>query len=246
MTDREELRKAAASRRSDSTVERASTAWHCAFCLRDFQTEPGLMNHHCKERERLELLKSPTGQAAYGYYSEWMRLHKRSVPPQEKFLDSRQFNHFVKFVDWAEKTAIPNPHQFIKLMVDSNTLPVMWCRDTTFMLYLQWYDNAYPPEQQFIETFDYLKRIAAEEKILLCEVFEHFTAFEMASLIRRRKLSPWLLVLSPKFLKWLQTLPPHELDVVNEAVNFNAFSQKLRDRPDLAREFRRACESEAL
>lgn len=243
--DREALRRAAASRRSDVAIQTTPSAtWHCEFCLRDFQTENGFMKHRCAERERLEELKSPRGQAAYAYYSEWMRLQKRSVPVADRFMSSRQYNYFIKFTDWVEKTAIPNPNQFIKVMVETGTQPVLWCRDTTYAMYLQWYDNAYPPVNQFIETYDRLVNHATELGVPLTEVYPAMGASLIARLVRRRKLSPWLLVVSQKFLKWVQALPPAEREIVSEAVNFGAYAAKLNQNPELARELRAVCDAE--
>jgi hypothetical protein len=202
------------------------------------------MKHHCPERERLEELQSPRGQAAYNLYAEWMRLHKRSVPAAETFLHSKQYNYFIKFVDWSEKTAIPNPNQFIRVMVETGTQPVLWCRNQTYSLYLQWYDGAYPPEQQFIETLDRMHSMSHDYRVPINELYAAIGAFELAKLVRRRKLSPWLLVVSPNFLRFVTALPQHERDVLNEAINFGAYAAKLNERPELAKEFRRACESE--
>ena len=239
--DRDELRKAAASRRSDVVQERAAVVWHCEFCTRDFQTENGLMRHFCQEREKLDLLRSPRGQAAYAHYSTWMRLQKRSVPPAETFMNSRQFNHMVKFADWADRTSIPNAEQFIRLMVQSGTQPALWCRDNTYALYLDWYDNAYPPEQQFVESLDFIKTHMSGEN-----PFDEFTAQELTSLIRRRKLSPWLLIASGKFLEWARKQPPELTQMVNDAINFGAFINKIKAHPELATEFKEACKSEGL
>ena len=245
MMDRETLRKAAASRRSDldaPAVEKR--AWHCDHCLRNFQTENGFMNHFCAEREKLEELRSPRGIAAYAFYCEWMKLKKRSAPAADTFMTSKQYNHFMKFVDWSNKTAIPNPNQFIKVMVETGTLPVLWCRDTTYAMYLQWYDNAYPPLEQFIETYDALACRAREAGVPIDEVYQAIGPKEIARLVRRRKLSPWLLVVSQKFLRWVQALPSQDREILGEAINFGAYAMKLNQQPDLARELRAACESE--
>ena len=221
--EREALRKAAASRRSDAKVERPNVAWHCEFCVRDFQTERGLMDHRCLAREKLDLLKSPVGQAAYTWYSEWMKLQKRSVPPPETFLNSRQFNHMVKFAEWVDKISVPIPTQFIRLMVESGTQPVLWCRDSTYAMYLEWYDGAYPPEQQLIDSLDFIKREWLEHEDLESgNPFDMWNGRELAALVRRRKISPWLLIASEKFLGWIKRQPKHMADLVSETVNFSA------------------------
>jgi hypothetical protein len=239
--DREELRKSAASR-SDGTIPAASATWPCEFCMKDFVTEGGFMRHHCAARERLELLKSPKGQAAYSFYSQWMKIKKFSVPAQDRFMSSKQFNYFIKFVEWAEKTAIPNPVNFVQLMVDHSVEPVLWCRDSTYSMYLEWYDNMYPPREQFMETLLALEKHAEEHGVPLDKVYEALGASTVAKLVRRRKLSPWLLTLSPNFLHWVQALPVHDREIVADAVNFGAFAAKINQNPELAKELRTACE----
>jgi hypothetical protein len=209
-------------------------------------TELGFMKHHCRERDRLDQLRSPVGQAAYAAYGEWMRLQRRSVPPAETFMTSRQYNHFIKFAEWADKTAIPNVSSFIKLMVDSGTQPVLWCRSNTYELYLQHYDSTFPPEQQFVESLEQLKLMAIDHGCEVSELFQQLGAIELAKLVRRRKLSPWVLVVSPKFLKWAAGLAQYERDIMNEAVNFMAYANRLNANRELARLFREACEQEGL
>lgn len=244
--DREALRKAAASRRAEATPEKASHVWRCDHCLRDFQTENGFMKHFCVERDKLERLQSPQGQAAYAMYSEWMRLQRRSVPPASTFMVSKQFNYFMQFALWSEKTAIPNVNQFIKLMVDSGTQPVLWCRTATYMLYLEWYDNTYPPEQQFVESFDLLHMLATDHHCTVQEIYTELGASEIAKLVRRRKLSPWLLVASRKFLMWVSSLPQVEREILNGAIDFAAFAKKINQQKELAADFGRACEAEGI
>lgn len=204
------------------------------------------MRHICRERERLDELRTPIGQAAYAYYGEWLRLQRRSVPKPEAFMRSAQYQHLLRFARWVDTTAVPNPNQFIKLMVETGTLPALWCRSQTYEMYLQWYDGVYPPEEQFLETYDRLVTMASDLKVPLAEVYGAIGPNELARLVRRRRLSPWLLVVSPRFLTWVQTLDHTARDVLNDAISFSAYASKLRQRPELARELRRACEAEGI
>jgi hypothetical protein len=244
--NREDLRKSAAGRRNSLVETPQNTVWHCEYCSRDYQTENGFMNHHCREREKLDELRSPLGQSAYLHYSAWLRYKKRSVPPAETFMASRQYNYFIKFAEWAAKTAIPNIDRFIELMVETDTPPMLWCRNTTFALYLQWYDSTYPPEFQFIETLDFLKITASDYACDLRDVFSTLGYTAIAKLVRRRKISPWLLVVSPVFLRWAQSLSQEKRDILNEAIDFRTYADKIKERPELAAELRTACQQEGL
>lgn len=241
--NREELKALAASRRTNESVPQdKAVVWNCEYCLRPFMTENGFMKHFCQERERIEYMRTPQGQAAYSYYGEWMRAQKRSVPAIDRFMASRQYTFFVKFADWVERVAIPDTDRFIKLMVDSKTQPVLWCRDTTFAMYLEWYDGVRPPEVQFLETYEVLLKLAADLEVPVSDVYTALGPREIAKLVRRRKISPWLLTVSRKFLLWVQSLDNINQDIVKDAINLGTFAMKLNKNPELSQMLRQSAE----
>lgn len=237
--NREDLRKAANHRRADEADE-AKVSWDCTFCNRSWATELGFMKHKCKEREKLDKLQSIQGQAAYSYYSEWMRTRKMSVPSAERFLASRYYNHFIRFAEHVERTAIPNVEQFIKRMVEFNYDPVMWTNRAVYASYLEWFDRAYPPEKQFIESLEQLQSLARDEEVPLPEIYTALGTERLIKLVRRRKVSPWFLVTSKKFISWASALPEFEKQMVTDCINVGAYGLKLQARPDLVHLFRAA------
>lgn len=247
--DRDQIRQAAKSRRSSATIEQSQVkkiAWDCEYCNRTFATENGFMDHNCIAKNKLDQLKSPLGQAAYSYYSIWMKQKGRSVPPQETFMSSRQYSNFIRFAEWVEKLSIPNPEQFIRLMIEADVQPPLWCRHNTYTMFLQWYEGIYSPEEQFIDSLEELKHIAVDLECTVSDIFEKLGPVEISKLVRKRKISPWLLVTSKVFLTWAQKRPQFEKDMLNEAIDFKTFASKLGSRPDITPLFKKACESEGL
>lgn len=238
--DREELRKNAKSRRQSADIEDTKIVWNCTYCQRPFQTETGFMNHKCKGRERLDELRSPVGQQAYSLYAEWMRVRKMTVPPIENFMESRYFRAFVKFSEYANKTAIPNVLQYVKFMVEQKIDPMLWTNRAMYASYLEWFDDAFPPESQFIESLDRLLMMVADHKVEPKDIFKALGTEKIVNMVRRRKLTPWLLVTSSAFLKWASALDPHERSVLTDCVDVGAYSLKLQKRADLATMFRKA------
>jgi hypothetical protein len=247
MLDRESLRRAAAARRAEAPApEPQAPSWRCGHCGRDFTAEHFFMRHRCKERERAEELRSPAGQAAYAFYSEWMRLRRYSVPPIENFAASAYYTRMVKFARWVEKTAVPNVNMMIRFLVERDVDPTMWTMTSTYVAYLEWYDQVYPPESQFVETLDRLSMLAADHRTTIPGLWAALGPDELVRLVRRRHLSPWFLVVSTSFHAWVNTLEPVKREVVVDAVNFAAYAQKLRARPELGAELRAACVAEGL
>jgi hypothetical protein len=243
--DREVLRQNSANRRTDTKTEDRPTVWKCTYCSRDFQTETWFMRHRCHEKEKLELLQSPIGQMAYALYSEWMKKLKRSVPPAATFLISKQFNYFIKFAEHVKKIGIPYG-SFIDFMVQNGIQPVLWCKSTTYEMFTQWYENIYPPEQQFIESIDLLHELCRQNGCETSNIYETLGVSAIAKLVRQRKLSPWLLITSTKFKEWVTLKSDIEKQLLSEAIDFVTYSKKLSAQKNLAREFEAVCAGEGL
>ena len=195
------------------------------------------MSHRCKERDRIEELKSAVGQSAYAHYSEWMKAKKRSVPPIETFATSKYYSTFIKFAEHAIKTNIPNTKQFIRLMVDHQDIsPSLWCRDNIYSLYLEWYDQAYPPEVQVLESLEFIKEMIAEYK---CPP-------ALSTYIKRRKLSPWFLSASKVFRDHLVTCPAMEKEKLERSMNIGAMIARIQKDAGLFQFFNRVTLSEGL
>lgn len=221
--------------------------WRCEFCTRDFVNEMPFMNHRCRERDRIEELRGSIGQAAYAHYSEWMRASKKSVPPIETFATSKFYSTFVKFAEHSVKTNIPNVKQFIKLMIEhGNVSPALWCRDNVYAMYLEWYDEAYPPEVQVLESLEFTKTLIEDYETTPAEVFKAVPCDTLVLHIKRRKLSPWFLAASKVFREHTRTCPPEEKDKLERAMNMGAMIARIQKDSGLFAFFNRVTLSEGL
>lgn len=221
--------------------------WGCEFCSRLFVRERSFMSHRCKERERIDELRSVVGQAAYLHYSYWLKLKKRSVPPIETFAESSLYTTFVKFADHVIKTNIPNVKQFIKLMVDHNDVtPALWCRDNVYSMYLEWYDQGYPPEVQVIESLDFAKSLMADYDCSAENLFKSIPVDILVQHIKRRKLSPWFLAASKVFRDHLMSCDPEDKNKIERAMNMGAMIARIQKDSGLFAFFGRVTLSEGL
>jgi len=240
--DREQLRSQAASRRNHAATEPSRKAiWHCKFCEHDFVSEMVFMKHRCKEKIRHEELRSPIGQAAYQYYSLWMKAQKHSVPPIDTFAESKFYSTFIKFAEHTKKVHIPSVEQFIRLMVENGKVPPgLWCRDNVYSMYMKAYDAAVPPLDQFMNSLQLLEELALELKVPLSEVYQAIGIDTLEDLIKKRKLSHWFLLASSKFRAFMLSLPSEEKDRLSDAMNSGAAVARIQQEPNLFKEFGKA------
>lgn len=245
--DRVTLKKLAASRRNDvQESEPPRVKWTCGFCSRDFQLEARFMEHKCREKERHYELRSSVGLAAYAHYSEWMRQKKHTVPPIETFAEARLYTTFVKFAEYCTRVHIPNVRQFITVMIESNISPVLWSRDQMFSMYLERYDTSYKPESQALDSIQLIKDLADD---LCCEpraVFKEISIERLVKLIQQRKLSPWFLLASNEFKKFLVDLTPERKVQLQIVLNPGAMIERIRRNEELFRTIKAAVAEEGL
>src|SRR5271167_4313463 len=110
--------------------------WHCTFCNKRFAGEGNFMRHFCEPKRRMEQLKSPLGQAALGYYREWMKLKKFSQPGPGAFLESKFYRQFINFAQLVVDANISRPDRYMELMVQAEIAPALWLREQCYALYL--------------------------------------------------------------------------------------------------------------
>lgn len=190
------------------------------------------MKHRCKEMERAEIIQSPQGQAAYSYYSVWMKAYNRRIPNIETFATSQYFTSFVKFVDHVHRLQIPAPEKYINLMKSQNIQPPLWTRDECYSKYLEWIDRASDPLDQAQITVETLYKIAAPAGVHVADVFHLLHPREIIELVRLRKLSPWLLLCSTAFKSFLAKLDADDRNQLVQIVGFGYWAQKFNDNPD--------------
>jgi phage/plasmid-associated DNA primase len=221
-------------------VPEKTLTWDCEFCSRAFVHENAFMKHHCPQRERLDELRSSVGQTAYAHYSEWMKQKKRSVPPIETFATSKLYTTFIKFAEHAACSNIPNVKQFIKLMVEHNDVsPTLWTRDNIYALYLEWYDDGYSPEQQVLESVEFIQQLALDYECTPSWIFKVVPVDTLVLHIKRRKISPWFLMSSSVFRRHLLLCESEDKDKLERALNAGAMINRIQRNPDLFRFFNR-------
>lgn len=202
--------------------------WHCSYCDRRFSGEGTFMKHHCEPRRRQQELKSPIGQAALSYYRAWMHCKRFSQPGAEAFLESKFYRTFIKFAEMVQAANIAKPEKYIEIMVENDLNPTLWCRDSAYAWYLDWSDKLSDPLDQVQASVEYLMDLSEKEGVKLSDIFNHLGSQQVLSLIRQRRLSPWLLFCSPTFGALLKTLDQSQLQVFNQVVNAGYWGERFK------------------
>jgi hypothetical protein len=175
------------------------------------------------------MLSTVQGQAAYGWYSEWLRAYKRSVPPIETFMDSRYFKSFIEFTDFIKRHQIPNPSFYVQLMSEKDISPMLWIRNECFHIYLDFLDkNATPLDNVNISITTLYHIQDTKEFGTLEQTLMSISVNELIHLIRLRKMSPWLLLCSKKFGNYVSNLAIDDRDELMKVIIPEYWADKLQ------------------
>ncbi len=213
-------------------------AFECKFCSAVFKRETSFMKHECAQMKRADDIKTPTGMAAYDMYCLWMKASNRKAPSIETFSTSRYFNSLVKFVEKARKLRLPSNEQFIKLMVSKQISPILWCRDECYSFYLEWIDRTSDPLDQAASTIDTIYKISEAAEVGVGDVFSIIHYREVMQLIRQRQLSPWLLLCSSTFKRFLVGLESSEKDELLNLIGYNYWAEKFEANPTVVEQMK--------
>lgn len=207
--------------------------WFCHYCSKRFMHEGPFMKHKCEPKRRALELMSPLGQAAFDYYRTWMKLKRHSQPGAPAFLESKYYRAFINFANLIIKANISKPDKYMEIMVAHEIQPVLWCRDQVYSLYTEWSDRLQDPIEQVQDSINYLLDICEKENIDLPKIVSHLGPQRILSLIRQRRLTPWLVFCSTQFCDMLRSLDTGELTAFNAVVNASYWGNNFKNKPEV-------------
>ena len=179
---------------------------------------------------RREGLESPLGQAAWIHYQTWMRAGHKLVPSVKSFLHSKFFNAFMKFAKFAKEVRVPDPDLYIRYMIALDAPPAMWTCDPIYVAFIEHMDKKIPAIKNARITIETLFNTAEDMNCGVNEVFNNIDPNDLIQLLRQRKLSPWLLLRSKKFLTFLRARTNQDQRIVLETIiRPKVWAEKLKN-----------------
>jgi hypothetical protein len=195
--------------------------FECEYCETKFLTEKQYGKHKCREQERMMNLETPDGDAAYEYYATWFKKKRLPTkrPTKRTFIGSQFYTPFLSFTEFVNKMGIPDTDMYIELMVDRGVLPQHWYHADIYDVFIDHLDNDCPMSVHTRVSIVALDKIATGFDCELSEVYSKLMLGDFINLIQSMNVSPWILLLSPRFKKFLSTCSSHERLSIEEVIN---------------------------
>lgn len=212
----------------------AESRYQCKHCGTRFTHENRFIKHHCKQMQREQMFQQPIGQAAWIFYQKWMRAYKKMAHNANAFLHSKYYNSFIRFAEFVKQVKIPDPDLFISIMRDHDISPTIWTNDQVYALYLEHMDKKIPPLRHAEITINTLFDLAENYEVDVSEVFDELPSHEIIQMIRARRVSPWILLHSPRFSKFFRERATVEERIIMESIIRPPYwKEKFQKYPDI-------------
>ena len=222
-----------------------ATHFHCHYCLKNFTSENIFTKHVCKNRQKALEFVSPTGQSAFVFYNDWMAARKFTKQTGDAFLTSKLFSCFIKFARFIKDSNITNPDRYVRIMVEKNLQPPLWCRNDAYKLYLESYDKNEDPIHEIQNTINFLIKLCNEENVLapdgsadLAKIVNHLGAQRIINYVRNKSISPWIIFIAESFKRFIRNLDAEHLKNLNTAINIDYWSTKILNNSKIVAEIK--------
>lgn len=206
--------------------------YECPYCHKQYVREDAYLKHKCKQMIRADEIKTVTGQVAYSHYGKWMKLNRRKTPNIEVFTTSRFYTAFIKFVEYAKRVSIVDVDVFIQLMVERDLSPTLWTNDRVYVLYLEYLDRRIGPIRHATNTINTFFKIADAAGCSVSDIFDAIHPGEVTQLIRQRRLSPWLLLHSKRFMLAFSKYSPEQRSVIEDLIRPVFWKLRFQKHPE--------------
>ena len=206
------------------------TVYTCDYCLKDFKQLHRFEQHRCKQMIRAEQMRTPTGLAGLGYFQEWMRIKRKCKADGKMFEVSKHFEQFINFTTFVQQVGLSEPKYFISWCAKRDFTPDMWTSSEVYGLYLEHLDA--------LDSTDVDARLKSSQRMLtklanaldcdIEDVFNKLHPSDITLLLQTRKLSPWILLRSKKFMNFLGNCSEEEQQVIENLIRPEYWQKRIK------------------
>lgn len=208
--------------------------FECEYCSKRYVSEKVFAKHKCKEKTRWLGIDSKQTRSAYFCYIKWLGYRGFSNNNTKiGFLESKYFDAFGRFVKYASDMMLPDRLGYIKFMVEKQFLPVSWCMDEVYLLYMENFEKLYTPMQQVEISIETISTCARILDCNLHEIWEYLHFAEVLKMIESKKLSPWFLLYCDTFMEYIKKCSRDEKIRFDAVIEKDKWLALFRENPEI-------------
>lgn len=217
--------------------------YECKYCGKQYKYFRYFEQHSCREKTRLLIHGTIEGQIAYSLYERWLKLRHGATADPNIFMVSRYYIPLLRFAKYYKNIkGLPNLDDFLLLMIKLDILPNCWYSEKILSYYFTELEKS-SPNIKIKNSYETIVKYCNINDIDTSAFFDILEFDELVSMIKLSKISPWILLNSKKFIRWLSTLPWEQQYLMDNIIDANKWSQIFKNDPH-SLEFAKICVTE--
>lgn len=213
----------------------------CEFCSTTFSTTLGYGEHNCTYKQRYNYItKSARGISTYRNYLSWLQKSGKMITfvDEHTFIHSRLYKAFTNFTEMSHEFSLPSVATYIDIMIMLGITPQNWTNKAVIERFYEEYDFT-DPNKHIAVSVDTIFKLCDGLECSPVELFNVLDGDAILILIKSRKLSPWLLLHSNSFHKYLlNKASAAERDYIQMYINPKKWRGMVSKYPDVVEDIR--------
>lgn len=207
--------------------------YECDFCLKKLTRKSAFEKHNCEKKKRYDLCKTKKGVSAFSDYKYWLQSRGRKVKKLETFINSRYYNSFISFQAFSTEKGIPDKKLYIDYMCKLGIQPEFWKTPEIYEKFISHFDETVSVDDKVKITLKTMNSISIALDRDISEIFDYLYPSEVARLIFERRFSPWVLLLSKKFMSYMHMIDDQsQYIMISSLINSKVWSATFKQHPD--------------
>lgn len=206
----------------------------CRFCGNSFKSPNTLSIHVCVKKRRHLDADNPACRLGLRVFQRFFALTTRPKSPKslDEFIESSYYMDFVKFGHYLIDLKPIAIDQFIDYVIKNSIKLKDWTKESIYDAYIDDLIKKEPAESAVERSIITISEWTAKYNCPLDKFFVEATANEIAFLVRRGRLSPWVLYLASSADDVLESFNEDHVKLIGGLIDSCVWQKRFRNNKD--------------
>ena len=215
--------------------------YSCEFCNREFSRERTLVSHSCEYKQRWITKDHPSNRIGF---QTWMQFYQKNSMSKtknktvEEFIRSPYYIAFAKLGTYCVDAKVLNIPRYVDWLLKNQIKLDTWTKDSNYNRFLCEYLRVEDAFDAIYRGVEYCTTLAELDEIQPNDVFRYTNPNRICHAVTTGKISPWMLYCSDSGVRFLETLNPDHVRIINDYIDPQQWALKFHREPDLTKQIK--------
>jgi hypothetical protein len=206
----------------------------CKFCKKSFKSANTLSVHICVKKRRHMEADLPAARIGFRVFQRFFELttNSKTAKTLTEFIDSSFYIDFVKFGHYLVDLKPINIEVFIDFVIKNGLKIKDWNKEFVYDQYIEDLVKKEPADHAVERSIISMAEWSESNGVPISEFFNKVSANEAAHLIRRGRISPWVLYLAQTADNLVSSFTADHAKMIGHLIDSSFWHKKFKKNAD--------------